>query len=176
MNFEFFQEKWWKITFKKSWVWTFITWSGKSQDFVVDDSSIFQSQFRQVNSKFSPTMVDGWYSIFLCQFEQMEKFVRVLNYLFSPFRYRFLKMELYWYNFLLNRIIFCVESQDFEPNLCLDFVRKVRILSKKNQDFMMNLLLADVFIHLLFDESMRRQRIIQYGQFYNLSNLNLNSP
>ena len=34
----------------------------KSQDFVVDDSSIFQSQFRQVNSKFSPTMMnDFWF-------------------------------------------------------------------------------------------------------------------
>ena len=111
-------------------------------------------------------MVDGWFSIFLWQFGQLEKFVCVLNYLFSPFRYRFLKMELYWYNLFLNRIIFCVESQDFEPNLCLDFVRKVRILSKKNQYFMMmNLLLADVFIHLLFDEPMRSQRIFQYGQF-----------
>ena len=93
--------------------------------------SMYLKQLRQVNSKFSPTMVDGWFSIFLCQFEQMEKFVCVLNYLFSPFRYRFLKMELYWYNFLLNKKKFCVESQDFEPNLCLDFVRKVRILSKK---------------------------------------------
>ena len=97
--------------------------------------SMCLKQLRQVNSKFSPTMVDGWFSIFLCQFEQMERFVCVLNYLLSPFRYQFLKMELYWYNFLLNRIIFCVESQDFEPNLCLDFVRKVRILSKKNPVF-----------------------------------------
>ena len=31
---------------------------GKSQDFVVGDSSIFQSQFRQVNSKFFPTIMD----------------------------------------------------------------------------------------------------------------------
>ena len=76
--------------------------------------SMYLKQLRQVNSKFSPTMVDGWFSIFLCQFEQMERFVCVLNYLLSPFRYQFLKMELYWYNFLLNRIIYCVESQDFK--------------------------------------------------------------
>ena len=48
--------------------------------------------------------------------------------------------------------------------ICQDF-------KQKNQYSMLNLLLADVFIHHLFDESMRSQRVIQYGQFYNLSNL-----
>ena len=36
-------------------------------------------------------------------------------------------LMLYQYSFVVNRIICCIESQDFRPN----FVRNVRILSKK---------------------------------------------
>ena len=66
---------------------------------MVDDSSIFLSQLRQVNSKFSPTLVNDS-SIFLSQLRQINYKIRQIQYVFKA-------------NFRPNLSGFGQESQDF---------------------------------------------------------------